>query len=122
MTTENFKSFVTKTITGKGTFEVKLSVWEEISDGKTYFVTRTWKSKTAVIINGQNIEADFNQYASDRIKSWDISRHFGIETQATLKCDVSEVCKYIRNIEAERRAKMVEMQEESRISEMIHNL
>jgi len=122
MKTENLKSFETKAITGKGTFEVKLSVWEEISDGKTYFVTRTWKSETTVIIDGQNFKADFNQYASDRIKSLDISRYFGIETQATLKCDVSEACNYIRNIEAERRARMVEMQEEARISEMIHNL
>lgn len=121
MTTENLKSFETKAITGKGTFDVKLSVWEEISDGKTYFVTRTWKSETTVIIDGQNFKSDFNQYASDRIKSWDISRYFGIETQATLRCDVSEACKYIRNIEAERRAKMAEMLEEARFSE-IHNL
>ncbi|MBP1631605.1 MAG: hypothetical protein H6Q15_2498 [Bacteroidetes bacterium] len=123
MTTENLKSFETKAITGKGTFDVKISVWEETTDGKTYFVTRSWKSETTVIIDGISFKAEFNQYASDRIKSLDVAKHFGIkDTVITLKCDVSEVCKYINSIESERRAKMVEFQEQQRIQEMIHNL
>ena len=122
MKTQNFKAFATKAKTRKGTFEVKLNVWEQISDGKSYFVTRTWKSETTVIIDGKEIAADFNQYATDRIKSWDVSRHFKIDKQATLLCDVSEACKYIHSIEKERRLKMTEWQNESQVSEMIHNL
>lgn len=122
MKTENFKSFETKAITGKGTFEVKLNVWEEISDGKTYFVTRTWKSETTVTIDGKNFKADFNQYAPDRIKSWSIGKYFGLETQATLKCDVSEATKYINEIEWKRVKEHSEFQRECQISEMIHNL
>ena len=123
MKTENFKSFETKAITGKGTFEVKINVWEETTDGKTYFITSSWKSETIVIIDGNSFKAEFNQYASDRIKSLEVAKYFGIkDTVIALKCDVSEVCKYIENIASERRAKIVEIQEQQRIQEMIHNL
>ena len=122
MTTENYKTFTTKAITGKGTFEVRISIWEEISDGKNYFVTRSWESKTTVLIDNKELPAKFNRYATQKITSWDISRYFGLDKEATLRCDTSEAVKYIRRIESEKRKKMVTHLEDSATSDMLNDL
>jgi hypothetical protein len=124
MNTQNEKTFNCIAVTKKGNFDVIIKVWEEIlEDGELFtgsFANRSWKNESYVIIEGEQFK--INEYYEDRVRSWAVANKYGISQIATLLCDCSEVKIYINSIEDERRAKMIEWEEEARISEMIHNL
>jgi len=122
MKTQNEKTFNCIAETKKGNFEVVIKVWEEITDGKTYFATRSWKSESYVIIEGQKLEVSFNQYDSERIKSYAVAEKYGIKGEVVLMCDCSAAVNYIRDIEEIRIRKNGEADQEIATAKMIHNL
>lgn len=123
MEIENVKTFETKAITSKGTFDVKVKIWEEITTEEGFFFGhRTWRSECTVVIDNQIFKADFNPYADNSIKSWAISRYYGMEKEATLRCDVSEGTNFINKIKEERRNKISKELEWYDNFNMIHDL
>ena len=122
MKTQNEKTFNCIAETKKGNFDVVIKVWEQITDGKNYFVTRSWKSESYVMIEGEKLEVSFNQYDGTKVKSYAVAEKYGMKGEVSLMCDCSEVKKYINEIEMERIRKNAEADEEIAISEMIHNL
>lgn len=122
MKTENEKTFNCIAETKKGKFDVVIKVWEQITDGKTYFVTRSWKSESYVMIDGKKLEVSFNQYDGTKVKSYAVAEKYGIKGEVSLMCDCSEVKKYIGEIEMQRIRKNAEASEEIARMEMIHNL
>ena len=122
MKTENEKTFNCTAITKKGNFDVVIKIWEQITDGKTYFVTRSWKSDSYIIIDDEKLEVSFNQCDGTKVKSYSVAQKFGLNGQVSLMCDCSEAMKYTNEIEMSRIKKNAEADEEIAISEMIHNL
>jgi hypothetical protein len=122
MKAQNEKTFNCIAETKKGKFEVVIKVWEQITDGKTYFATRSWKSESYVIIEGQKLEVSFNQYDSTKVKSYAVAEKYGMKGEVSLMCDCSEVKNYISEIEMIRIRKNAEADKEIATSKMIHNL
>ena len=122
MKTQNEKTFNCIAETKKGNFDVVIKVWEQITDGKTYFATRSWKSESYVIIEGQKLEVSFNQYDGTKVKSYAVAEKYGIKGEVSLMCDCSEVKNYISEIEMIRIRKNEEADREIATSKMIHNL
>lgn len=122
MKTENEKTFNCTAVTKKGNFDVVIKVWEQIIDDKNYFATRSWKSESYVMIDGEKLEVSFNQYDGTKVKSYAVAKKYGIYGEVSLMCDCSEVKKYINEIEMTRIRRNAEADREIEISEMIHNL
>ena len=122
MKTQNEKTFNCTAETQKGNFNVVIKIWEQVTDGKNYFVTRTWKSESYVTIDGEKLEVSFNEYDGTKVSSYAVAEKYGINGKVFLKCDCSEVKKYINDIEMIRIRKNAEADEEAAIFEMLHNL
>ena len=122
MKTQNEKEFICIAETQKGNFYVVIRVWEQITDGKSYFATRTWKSQSCVIIEGENLEVSFNEHDGTKVSSYAVAEKYGINGKVDLRCDCSEVIKYINDIEMIRIRKNAAADEEIAKMEMLHNL
>lgn len=97
-TIRNQKSFKTVAITKKGNFDVIITISEELSSGFSFENEWLIKREAIVIIENKEFKADFDEYKSDRVKSIEAAKHFGISGSIALACDGSEAAKYIADI------------------------
>ena len=64
----------------------------------------------------------FNEYDGVKVSSYAVAEKYGINGKVDLKCDCSEVIKYIDDIEMIRIRKNAAADEEIAKMEMLHNL
>lgn len=122
MKTQNEKTFNCTAITGKGNFDVEITVWESFSDGKEYFVTKSWEQKVKIFIDGEEYSGKINLRGGGILKSHEVAKKYGIKRPAQMKCDYSDVVDYIKKTEWARIKEDAKLQEEDNRREELNDL
>ena len=99
----NYKEFNLPTKTSKGTFIITVKVYEQLISGDSFKNHWYMYFQASVNIDGTVLDCDFNRYSPNKVTSWAVSKHFGIEKRVTLDVDGSEPVKYANNIEKKYR-------------------
>jgi hypothetical protein len=122
----NKKSFNTVATTKKGNFNVTITIFEQICSGFSFKNEWLIQREAVVVIDNKEFEASFDEHKSDRVKSMEVAKYFGIQGEVALAVDGSEAAKYIADIKQGKmdfNSKCLrELEAEQKMFEKNHNL